>query len=96
MNKVRERWYTYIVRCSDGTLYSGIAKDPEKRTKAHNSSKTGAKYTRSRRPVSLVYTEKFSCRSAAAKREYQLKKLSAAGKERLLEEGSPGGVSHAK
>ena len=77
-------WYTYMVRCSDRSLYSGIAKDPEKRLREHNTGKNGARYTRSRRPVQLVYREKFTSRSAAARREYELKRMSRAAKQKLM------------
>jgi putative endonuclease len=79
-------WYTYMVRCNDRSLYSGIAKDPEKRLREHNTGKNGARYTRSRRPVQLVYQEKFTSRSAAARREYQLKQLSRAMKQKLMQD----------
>lgn len=64
-----------MVRCSDGTLYTGIAKDLEKRIKAHNSGEDGARYTRSRRPVKLVYAERAGSRSEAARLEYRIKKM---------------------
>lgn len=83
--KVETMWYTYMVRCQDHTLYTGIAKDPEKRLAAHNGGKNGAKYTRSRRPVRLVYLEAFPSRSAAAKREYALKQLDLAAKLQILQ-----------
>ncbi len=73
----------YIVRCADGTLYTGLARDPEKRVQVHNSGK-GAKYTRSRLPVSLVYVEPCGSLSDAMKREHQLKPLSRAQKESLI------------
>jgi putative endonuclease len=76
--------FVYIVRCADGTLYTGYARDPEKREKAHNTGR-GAKYTAQRRPVSLVYSEPCATRSDALKREYQVKRLSRREKERLLE-----------
>ena len=79
-------WYTYMVRCSDRTLYTGIAKDPEKRLNEHNTSKNGARYTRSRRPVQLVFLEKFTSRSAAARREYQLKHMSRAAKLKIMQD----------
>ncbi len=75
-------WYTYIVFCRDTSLYTGITKNLEKRLAAHNAG-TGAKYTRSRGPVSLVYHEEFSSRSAAARREYEIKQLSPGDKRRL-------------
>jgi putative endonuclease len=77
-------WYTYMVRCSDLTLYTGIAKDPEKRLQEHNTGKNGARYTRARRPVQLVFLEKFTSRSAAAKREHQLKQMSRTAKKQLM------------
>ena len=79
-------WYTYMVRCSDRTLYTGIAKDPEKRLNEHNTGKNGARYTRSRRPVRLVFLEKFTSRSAAARREYQLKQMSRTAKQKIMQD----------
>ncbi len=78
-------WYTYIVQCNDSSLYVGIAKDFNKRIAEHNSG-GGAKYTRSRRPVTLVYLEKFSCRSKASSREYQLKKMDRNSKLKVLKD----------
>jgi predicted GIY-YIG superfamily endonuclease len=75
--------FVYIVRCADGSLYTGYARDPEKRTKLHNTGR-GAKYTSRRRPVSLVYFEPCESRSDALKREYQVKGLSRGEKELLL------------
>jgi len=69
------KWLVYLLECSDGSLYCGITKDLEGRVKAHNSGK-GAKYTASRRPVKLVYTEVFGGKSEALKREHEIKKLS--------------------
>jgi len=63
-----------MVQCADETLYTGIAKDLKRRVKEHNESEKGAKYTRARRPVKLVYSEKFTDRSTASKREYEIKK----------------------
>lgn len=77
-------WSVYMVRCSDSSLYTGITTDLAKRVEAHNSGKNGAKYTRSRRPVRLVYREEGLSRSEAAKREFRLRKLSAAAKEKLI------------
>ena len=67
-------YYVYIARCADDTLYTGIATDLARRIEEHNSSEKGAKYTRVRRPVSLVYSEEFPDRSLASKREYEIKK----------------------
>ncbi len=77
---------TYILRCADGTLYTGWTNDIEKRVKAHNSG-TGAKYTRSRSPVTLVYLERFETEGEARKREYAIKRLTRAEKEKLIQGG---------
>ena len=66
--------YTYIVKCSDETLYTGWTNDLEKRLRAHNSGK-GAKYTKNRRPVELVYFEEYDTKQEAMKREYAIKQL---------------------
>ena len=67
-------YYIYIVKCADNTLYTGIATELERRIEEHNTSEKGAKYTRVRRPVELVYSEEYPDRSAASKREYEIKK----------------------
>ena len=77
-------WYVYLLRCADGTLYTGVTIDPERRVKEHNESREGAKYTRTRRPVSLVHLEAFPTRSEACVREAAIKKLSRANKQALL------------
>ena len=69
-------YYLYILKCSDNTLYTGITTSLSRRIKEHNSSKLGAKYTRGRQPVKLVYSKKFSNRSQASKEELRVKKLS--------------------
>ena len=76
-------WAVYILRCADGTLYTGIAPDVEKRVQKHNEGK-GAKYTRGRTPVELVYREEHPNRAEASKREYQIKQLSRAEKLTLI------------
>jgi len=76
--------YVYMLRCADGTLYSGYSTDPFRRTAAHNSGH-GAKYTRSRLPVELVYIENTESISEALKREAALKKLPRAEKLALIE-----------
>ena len=76
--------YTYILKCADGTLYCGWTNDLEKRLKVHNDGK-GAKYTRSRLPVTLVYYEEFETAKEAQKREYQIKNLSRKEKLKLIE-----------
>jgi putative endonuclease len=86
MSKGSGIWHVYMVRCSDRTLYTGITNDLEKRIEAHNSGKEGARYTRSRRPVKLVYSEQVESKSAAAKLEYQLKKLPRLKKIRLIKD----------
>jgi len=74
--------FVYMVRCADGTLYTGYARDPERRTLVHNAGR-GAKYTAQRLPVSLVYWEPCGSRSAALKREHQVKRLARSQKELL-------------
>ncbi len=78
-------WQVYIARCADGTLYTGIARDVEKRIAEHNTGKgAAANYTRARRPVVLVYQEAAADRSTASKREYQIKQLSRTEKLALV------------
>ena len=79
-----ENNFTYIVRCSDDTLYTGWTTNLEKRILAHNSGK-GAKYTKTRLPVTLVYHEMFASKSEAMKREYEIKQLSRTKKLELIE-----------
>ena len=76
--------FVYMVRCADGTLYTGYARDPEKRARAHNTGR-GARYTAMRRPVSLVYAEACQSLSAALKREHELKQFPRAKKEALVD-----------
>ncbi|HIQ28556.1 MAG TPA: GIY-YIG nuclease family protein [Sulfurovum sp.] len=79
-------YYLYIVRCSDNTLYTGITTKLERRIEEHNHSAKGAKYTRTRRPVVLVYSEEYLDRSKASKREYEIKKnMTRAMKIALIE-----------
>ncbi|UFS62087.1 GIY-YIG nuclease family protein [Sulfurimonas sp. HSL-3221] len=75
----------YIVQCSDGTYYTGIATDLERRLNEHNHSAKGARYTRARRPVTLVYAERFPDRSSAQKREYAIKQMPRTKKSALIE-----------
>lgn len=77
-------YFVYILKCNDDTLYTGITKDVNKRLQEHNESDKGAKYTRIRRPVKLLYTEAAEDRSAASKREYAIKKLSRINKLELI------------
>ncbi len=69
---MEQKHYCYILECADGTFYTGYTADPEKRLQAHNAGK-GAKYTRTRKPCKLVYTESFDNKSDAMKREYYIK-----------------------
>ncbi len=77
-------WYVYILQCSDGSLYTGITVDLDRRLDEHNNSKKGAKYTRARRPVQMMYSETYENRSLASKRESAIKKLSRSEKLTLL------------
>jgi len=72
-----------MVRCADGTLYTGYARDPDARAQVHNSGR-GARYTSGRRPVRLVYSERYESRGDALKREHQVKRLTRVGKEALI------------
>ena len=73
-----------MLECSDGTLYTGITTELERRLDEHNNSPKGAKYTRARRPVTLVYSEELENRSAASKREFAIKKMSKKEKLQLI------------
>ena len=75
--------YTYMLKCSDVTLYTGWTNDLEKRVEAHNSGK-GAKYTKARRPVELAYYEEFETKEQAMKREYAIKQLGRKEKQKLI------------
>ena len=77
-------WYVYILRCGDGTLYTGITDDIPRRLAAHRAGK-GAKYTRGRGPLELVYQERVPDKSAALRREAAIKRLRRGEKERLIE-----------
>jgi putative endonuclease len=78
-------FYVYLVECSDGTYYCGCTQNLSTRLNEHNHSGTGAKYTRSRRPVKLVYSEEVASKSLALKREFEIKSLSRSQKEELTE-----------
>ena len=77
-------YHLYILKCADKTLYTGITVDLNRRVKEHNDSKLGAKYTRARRPVKLVYSKKFRNRSSASKEESRIKNLSREEKLELI------------
>ncbi len=78
-------YYVYILECNDGSLYTGITTDVTKRLDEHNTKTCGAKYTKARRPVKLLYDEPSSDRSSASKREYEIKKLTRLKKLQLIE-----------
>ncbi len=82
-NKPEAGHFIYIIECSDGSWYTGYTTDIARRVAEHNRGE-GAKYTRGRTPVKLIYQESFSSRSSAQKREYEIKKLPRAKKEELL------------
>ncbi len=86
-------YFLYIIQCNDQTLYTGITTDLERRIKEHNSSKLGAKYTKVRRPVKLVYSKEFENRSLASKEESRIKKLSRTEKIKLTSVETPRGAS---
>ena len=92
LGTIEDVFFVYMVRCADGTLYTGFARNPDDRVKVHNSGK-GAKYTRSRLPVSLVYSEQCESLSAALKRERELKPWTRARKEALIAARSAAPVS---
>ncbi|HEU4401099.1 MAG TPA: alternative ribosome rescue aminoacyl-tRNA hydrolase ArfB [Candidatus Polarisedimenticolia bacterium] len=79
-------WFVYLVRCHDGSLYTGVTTDPPSRVRAHNAGR-GARYTRVRGPVRLVHLEVAAGRAAALRREWMIKQWSRAGKERLVSAG---------
>jgi putative endonuclease len=87
MKKPRARtgWTVYILRCADGSLYTGVTRDIARRIDEHNSSgRLAARYTRARQPVALVYQETARSRSAACRREYRIKQLSRSDKLALI------------
>lgn len=77
-------WQVYILKCADRTFYTGITADLKRRLKEHNSSVLGAKYTRGRRPVKLVYSRKLKNKSLAAKEEWRIKKMTRLEKRKLI------------
>lgn len=83
-DKTANTWFVYILACNDGSLYTGITRNISKRVHQHNHCKSGSKYTRSKRPVELVYYEEAICKSSAAKREYAIKKLLPIDKKKLI------------
>lgn len=94
MVNVCKNWFVYLLRCADGTFYTGITTDPARRLAEHNgigangtrsTCKKGARYTRARQPVTLVWSEPAADRAEAARREYVVRKLPRAEKERLAQ-----------
>ena len=83
----------YMLRCADGTLYTGWTNDLNERLRTHNAGK-GGKYTRSRLPVELVYWEEYETKEAAMSREWHLKRMPRAEKLRLIERSAPGEPEH--
>jgi len=93
--KRAEKWFLYMLRCTDASLYTGIAKDIDKRFKVHSSGK-GARYTRARLPVEIVYRETCESRTDALVREFKVKKLSPKRKRTLVEAYRIGGKALKK
>ncbi len=90
-------WYFYVVKCSDNSFYAGVTTDLDRRVKEHNEdNRRGAKYTRSRRPVQLICSEKYPSRSAAQKEEYRFKQLNRKTKERVISEKLLTVLSHSR
>ena len=88
--KMSSLWFTYLLRCADNSLYTGVTTDLQRRLFEHNNSnKLGAKYTRARRPVYLAYAEKNGDRKTACQREYQIKQLKKQQKEFLVTQFKP-------
>jgi len=81
-------WCVYMVRCNDNSLYTGITTDIARRLRQHNNGPGGARYTRSRRPVTMVYWESAASRSTALAREYQIKNSPTSHKQQLIIRGS--------
>jgi putative endonuclease len=89
-------YHLYILKCADATLYTGIALDLVRRINEHNSSAAGAKYTRSRRPVTLVYVKKYRTRSEAARAEYRMKKLTRKEKIEMISQQNKNKITFRK
>jgi len=79
-----QKWFMYVVECNDGTFYTGISTDVNRRVNEHNTSNKGAKYTKTRRPVKLLKVWEFSDRSEASKEEYKFKRLNRKKKLELI------------
>ena len=83
-----QKWFMYVVECADGTLYTGVTNDIKRRVNEHNYGMKAAKYTRSRRPVKLMYKKEYKGRSCAMKAEYKFKKLTRKKKLEIINEKS--------
>jgi len=81
-------WFLYVLKCDDGTLYTGVTTNIQRRLKEHNTSSRGAKYTKTRRPVEVVYWTCFRDRSSAQKAEYKFKQLTREQKKKVISEAS--------
>ena len=86
MAKKKQNWVMYVLRCSDGSLYAGITTDLKRRVHEHNSTRKGAKYTRSRRPVHVAYSHRCKSRAEAMVSEDGFKRMSKERKELFIEE----------
>lgn len=87
MSKIKNNWFVYIVRCADDTLYTGITTDLKRRIDEHNNDNTkGARYTKPRRPVKLVFQETFDSRASASQREYEIKQLNRIQKISMIKD----------
>ena len=82
---MEQKWYVYILRCLDDTLYTGITNNIERRLKAHNAG-TASKYTRSRRPVTMIYQEEAETKGDALRRELAIKTMTRSQKQSLIEQ----------
>ena len=81
-----KNWYLYTLLCADGTYYTGVTTDIQRRLNEHNTSPKGAKYTKTRRPAKLIYSKYFIDRSSAQKAEYKFKRLTRKQKEKIINE----------
>ena len=85
-NQTKEEWFLYILQCQDGSFYTGVTNDLERRLKMHNAGRA-SRYTRSRRPVKLLYQEAYASRAQVLARECAIKALSKEKKEKLVADG---------
>jgi len=84
VSEILSEWFVYVVECVDGTYYTGITTNLDRRIHEHNKTNRGAKYVKGRRPCRLVYHRSWSGRSEAAKEEYRIKKLTRGEKENII------------